>query len=86
MMAPPDRFTHSPVNPSPGDEVTFTFDNPELANQTIEIELLVDLVSYDTIEITLDAKGHGSGSFDCPVGDVLTLEHDSSSDHTIVTG
>ena len=86
-MTQTDRFGHSPANPTTTQEVSGSFLNAALENETIDVTVLADGVPYQTIPVTLDGEGFGTFAFVVPGGTAtMTLQATTSSDHAIVVG
>lgn len=83
MVFNPDRFTASPSPVSAGSTLTICFSNPALANTTVTIQLTNGEGASDSIEITLDAEGHGCKGWTVPQWDLVTMSQSTSADHTV---
>lgn len=82
----PDRF--GGTNPSPvdaGKDLTIAFENPNLANQTVTIDISNGDGATTSVTIELDAAGKGSKKWTVPaIGwDGVLLSHPTSADHAV---
>lgn len=81
-----DRFAGTSPDPvERGAELNIKFKNPALAGETITVPVIDDEGRTASVDVKLDASGEGSVKWTVPSdwGDFATLQHSTSTDHTV---
>ena len=85
-----DRFSGTSPDPvQRGSDLTVRFKNPDLAGTTVTVPIVDDEGNTASVNVKLDSTGEGTTKWTVPSGwgDFATLQHPTSSDHTVaVTG
>ena len=85
MPALPSRFTFTPPSPAPsGTKITVCFSNPDLANQTIAVEIELDSGSTSSVSLTLNASGNACFDWVAPEEDGAVFKQSTSADVAFV--